>query len=176
MPSSLDAIMQSVEHSPSHARKVVDNMIAPQTRIVLFQGPPGCGKSTLAREVAEILGDRGVIVSADHTFETESYSKERVGYAHAQCQQAAKDALKEGKIVLVDNTNIKANHAQPYRDMVDANLRRTVVVVQLCPRNDMEAQRCAERGVHAPAEYSMKAYREMERIPKLPCLTLYPRF
>lgn len=61
----------------------------------MFVGPPACGKSTYARNVAENSVGRCVRINQD-TLKT-----------RPACLKAAREALSAGKSVVIDNTNAK---------------------------------------------------------------------
>ena len=178
MPSSLDAIMGSVEPSLTQEEKVTKMIQTRRLRVVVFQGPPGSGKSTLAKEVHNLLTDEDcTIASADHAFEQEDgtfkFKKHLLQEAHTLCQAAALKGIADDKVVLIDNTNIKVDHVRPYVDMV---VPSKIAVVKINPTNDTQARKCAERGIHAPFDYSMRAWKQMETIPRIFTLNLSPQF
>lgn len=82
-----------------------------------MQGWPGSGKSTVAENIANKLG--GVIVSTDDFFMENGVYKfdaSKVVANHEKCKILAFKLLEEGRIVIVDNTNILKVHAKPYVD------------------------------------------------------------
>tara|TARA_B110001450_G_scaffold162114_1_gene151099 strand:- start:3745 stop:4275 length:531 start_codon:yes stop_codon:yes gene_type:complete len=173
--SSLNAIFASVEPSLTNAERIVKIVHARRLQVVLLQGPPGCGKSTVAREVANLLGKDCIIVSADHAFErkdgTFKFDADRLPDAHGRCQSDARKGISDGKVVLVDNTNIKVNHVKPYLAMV---VPSRIIVVRISPINEAQAHKCATRGIHAPAAYSIRTWKDMETIPGVLHLNLNP--
>lgn len=93
---------------------------------ILFSAS-GAGKTTLAYELAK--DDSYVIVSADHYFEenlngfnkTYVFNPKLLGQAHQECRENFYDAIKQGKHVIVDNTNTRRSEWAYYVDMAKEN-------------------------------------------------------
>jgi predicted kinase len=90
--------------------------------LIILQGVPGSGKSTLARMIAN-SNSMGVICSTDDFFMVSGvyqFDKTKLAEYHARNQEEARQLLKRGYIVVVDNCNIKRIHARPYVAMAIA--------------------------------------------------------
>lgn len=88
--------------------------------VVIIRGLPGSGKSTIAKELAEITGM--LHVETDMYFEKNGeykFNPELLPEAHAWCQEEARKALKSGKGVIVSNTFTRVWEMQPYLDMAE---------------------------------------------------------
>lgn len=96
----------------------------------LMQGAPGSGKSTAARK---LLAEQGAqIVSTDFWFQTAGgykFDPSYLGEYHGRTQALCRSFLSVGMRVVVDNTNIRRLHAQPYLDMAK-EFGYTVIVVR----------------------------------------------
>lgn len=84
--------------------------------MILMQGPPGRGKSTVARTIARLTGAR--ICSTD-SFHCDYdgrwlWQPDNLGYFHAWNVWLAEHYLSQGQSVLIDNCNITNAHARPY--------------------------------------------------------------
>ena len=89
--------------------------------MILICGAPGSGKTTLAKS----LINSGL---ADEHFEADMFMMEngkykfdpkKLGYVHKECQKAVENALKQGKNVIVSNTNIKPFERNIYINMAN---------------------------------------------------------
>lgn len=92
--------------------------------LVLLRGLPGSGKSYVAkiyRRKAEADGLSAIVCSADDYFMESGvyvYRPEDQSRAHSACQTSAERSMANGiDVVIIDNTNVKNAHMQPYRDM-----------------------------------------------------------
>lgn len=88
--------------------------------MILMQGAPGSGKSTTAHKIARLTGAE--VLSTDDYWETQTgyvFSPDRLGVAHKWNQDRVREALKQGKSVIVDNTNIYRAHAEVYFFMAE---------------------------------------------------------
>jgi len=78
--------------------------------LIIIRGIPGSGKSTLAQHFLQLLPD-AVHCEADHYFINKHgryvYDAKKIKRAHEQCQRKMRDALEDGKTVVVSNTSIK---------------------------------------------------------------------
>lgn len=85
-------------------------------KLIIMQGQPGSGKSTLALSLSKEHG--AVICSTDDLFldvdGKYQFDPSKLGVNHKRNQEIAINLLKEGKSVIVDNTNIYAWQAKPY--------------------------------------------------------------
>lgn len=90
--------------------------------LIVLQGHSGAGKSTLARNhlapLLTALGHDVIICSTDdyHVDEDGVYrfKPDKLGVFHKLNADKAIAALKAGKTVIVDNTNLKNFEAKPY--------------------------------------------------------------
>lgn len=83
--------------------------------IVLIRGLPGSGKTTLAKEMKS-----HVHIEADMYFEEDGvykYKPEGVTKAHAWCLEQVKEALNNGKNVVIANTFVRKWEMQPYQKL-----------------------------------------------------------
>jgi len=104
-------------------------------RLTIMRGLPGSGKSTIARAMDTCDGNT-VVVSADDFFMDDDgnykFDVERLGDAHENCKQLCAHYLSEGRDVVVDNTNIRAEHIFPYIKMgVEHGAKIRIVAVDL---------------------------------------------
>lgn len=84
----------------------------PKLKLVIMRGWPGSGKSTRAKEIAEALGNNTIILSTDDYFIDPLngeyiFVRDLIGKAHQWNRDRARQAIKQGKNVVIDNTNIK---------------------------------------------------------------------
>lgn len=99
-----------------------DNDDSPRNTLIILQGPPGSGKSCVARKLmCEIIN--AVIVSTDERHYDEAgnyvFQPEKIGEYHQATQQKAMVLLAMGCTVIVDNTNILNAHIKPYVQMAE---------------------------------------------------------
>ena len=91
-------------------------------QLVILRGLPGSGKSTVAQKIVE-HAQNAVICSADHYFMKDGkydFNAAELPQAHADCQMSANRAMANGRNpVVIDNTNIKCSHMQPYIEMAE---------------------------------------------------------
>lgn len=83
--------------------------------LVLIRGVPGSGKTTMARTMAGYAH-----FEADQFFEADGlycYVADKIKEAHAVCQANTRNALLEGKPVVVSNTFMKLWEMEPYHEM-----------------------------------------------------------
>jgi aminoglycoside phosphotransferase family enzyme/predicted kinase len=108
------------ENARSHWLLALGELESPNKRpcLVLMMGLPGCGKSTLARGLAERAGfvvlrsdlvrkelaGLGPTFRASAAFETGIYSAEQTERTYAECVKRAEGLLLEGRRVIVDAT------------------------------------------------------------------------
>lgn len=93
-------------------------------KMLVIRGIPGSGKSTFVEclRVAQdiFLGDPLSVVSADLFFDEDgiyNFDPKKIGKAHEWCQNNARNFMRLGHHIVVDNTNIKQWEMDPYRDL-----------------------------------------------------------
>jgi predicted kinase len=89
--------------------------------LILMQGAPGSGKSTMARLIARGLGSNAVILSTDEYWEADDgiydFDVELLGAAHLWNQRRAAAIMsgtRESQVTIIDNTNIHRRDVVPY--------------------------------------------------------------
>lgn len=88
--------------------------------LLMMQGHSGSGKSTMSEKFKswfEALGQRVVICSTDDQFKVDGeykFDPSKLVMYHAINQKLAEANLKDGKTVIVDNTNLCAWECKPY--------------------------------------------------------------
>lgn len=88
--------------------------------LLVMQGHSGSGKSTLAKQFKqwlEALGHVVVICSTDDQFKVDgvyTFDPKKLGMYHHINQKLVEANLKDGKTVIVDNTNLQQWEAKPY--------------------------------------------------------------
>lgn len=83
--------------------------------LILMQGVPGSGKTTLAKQLKSFLS--ATRVSTDDYFMIDGvycFDPDKLPEYHTRTQLAARELMKDGKNVIVDNTNSKRWYVQPY--------------------------------------------------------------
>ena len=86
--------------------------------MVILRGLPGSGKSALAEDLKHMCD--AVVVSADDFFTQAGkyvFDPSRLSEAHEYCRELALGALREGKSVVIDNTNSMRWEFQAYMNM-----------------------------------------------------------
>lgn len=120
---------------PEHAPE--DPLLVPHTGwAVWFTGLPGCGKSSLAKAVAEVLVQRGTPVvhlemdaRRKEYFPEPTYSAEERAAAYERFIQEATELVDEGHGVLMDGTA----HRLALRSEARSRIRRFAEVHVHCP-------------------------------------------
>ena len=87
---------------------------------IIMRGIPGSGKSTKAKELAKKYD--ATICSADDFFESTGkyvFDVKKIGEAHKECFAKFSKAIKQGKNVIVDNTNLKPFEVEKYLDALE---------------------------------------------------------
>lgn len=85
--------------------------------LVLIRGLPGSGKSTMANKfVAQGFKhyEADMFFTVDGVY---AYDASRIRDAHAWCQRMTRQALNEGRRVVVSNTFTRLQEMEPYRGM-----------------------------------------------------------
>ncbi|ELU04303.1 hypothetical protein CAPTEDRAFT_117145 [Capitella teleta] len=91
--------------------------------MVILRGPPGSGKSTIAREIQF----EGVVLSTDEFFVKPNgqfqYDFTKIGDAHQWNQQRAKESCEVGRNpIVIDNTNSQAWEMKYYVALADEHM------------------------------------------------------
>ena len=112
----LSIVRQSPRKSSPTARRQEKRYIA-EGELILIRGLPGSGKSTMAKELA-LAGYKHF--EADMFFEVNGvyrYEASRIRDAHGWCQQMTRQALSNGRNVVVSNTFTQLREMEPYHLM-----------------------------------------------------------
>lgn len=88
--------------------------------LILMRGIPGSGKSTLAKKIAEEYS--GAIIFSTDQFHHKNmdfnqpyiFDQKKAGFFHGRNLERAVNAMKEGKVVIIDNTNTVPRDADGY--------------------------------------------------------------
>jgi len=131
-------------------------------KVIILRGLPGSGKSTYAKTLTGFT-----IVSAD-LFpdlydEHWSINFDKIGDAHDWCYSQFCMALKAGRSVCVDNTNISLFEIAPYR--MEARRCKAEISYRTFGK-DIPDEKLAERTLHGVPISSIRAMRKRwEEIP-----------
>jgi len=143
--------------SDRHAGTAGDSHVPPVPspdlgELVLIRGLPGSGKSTMAKEMVAngfVHFEADMFFTVDGTY---AYNPVRIQEAHAWCQRMTRQALKEGRRVVVSNTFTRLREMEPYQCMVDR-----IRVLEACGR---------WQNTHGvPAEMVDRMAQRWERLP-----------
>lgn len=130
--------------------------------VVIMRGLPGSGKSTTAKYIHNELLDFDIharVLSTDNYFETTGkyiFDRQKLGAAHAWNQSRVYEALKNGVIPIVDNTNTTIKEMQPYIDMAK-EYGFHVVLVEPSTEWAMDIDECFKRNTHNVPMEAIKA-------------------
>lgn len=161
---SLNAIMASVTPTQTPIERVNAAVRARKPKLVLMRGMPGAGKTTFVNSWLSTLDlSDTVVVSADAYFEGKDghyrFNADDLPAAHAACRRLAEEALGAKKLVIVDNTNMRALDVQDYLRMADGH----VLAIDLQPAY-RDAVKCADRGIHAPPAAALRMHGTYEHL------------
>lgn len=103
----------------AHYVRPGDPLSSEPPKLVLVRGLPGSGKSTLARQLrnldyAHFEADDYFVVNGVYR-----YDAARIREAHTWCRHQARQALVEGRRVVVANTFTRLREIVPYAEMSD---------------------------------------------------------
>lgn len=139
--------------------------------LVILQGIPGCGKSWMADTLQrEQPRGEAVIYSTDEFWYSAdgryNYDPEKITDAHVWNQSRAQESMIWSfPLIIIDNTNIKREHAQPYLNLAQAFGYAVQVVRVECPL-EVAIARNLERPVdrQVPPAVIIRMYAQMERL------------
>lgn len=151
----------------SKLMQVLDCFLATGRKILLIQGAPGAGKSTLARKLCDRYGTKHF--EADMYFERGGrykFDKNKLHAAHSWCQAAAGSHFKNSgtRCTIVSNTFAKPAFFEPYLDI--AGGRDNCIIVRLLTEHDnihgapddvVQKMRAAIAGDTTPADIIVTA-------------------
>lgn len=124
-PNSFPLVSLPAHASVEAALRPIDLPAAAcPAQLVLIRGLPGSGKSTLARAFADVgyqhyEADQFFIENGEYR-----YQPNRIRDAHQWCQARTREALREGRSVVVANTFTRVAELHPY-----LNLARDISIV-----------------------------------------------
>jgi tRNA uridine 5-carbamoylmethylation protein Kti12 len=159
--------------------------------VVVLRGLPGCGKSTLARQLANEARSRGIsvgICSADDYFVNAlgeyRYNPLLLGTAHQDCRDRfdamlASNPMDEGdpdavSIIIVDNTNIDFREYDHYR-MEALRRHDTFFTIRFVCDDEADAIRQGSRSVHrVPIPVVIRRYHLLQPDDDIELYPIYP--
>ena len=98
--------------------------------VVIMRGLPGSGKSTLVKRTAQLLDVDFLVASADAYFSRSGVYKfcsERLRAAHQSAQFFAENAMRAGRKVIIDNTNLSKREVDVYVSIAARNAAKVCV-------------------------------------------------
>ena len=103
----IDIVSNTIEHRVPRS--------AAEKKMIMLRGISGTGKSTLAKQMENKYGVKA-FSTGDYFMKDGKYqfNKKKKREAHAWNMERARKAMKEGKPVIIDNTNVKAWEMKPY--------------------------------------------------------------
>lgn len=122
--------------------------------MIIMRGLPGSGKSTKVKELLE-RNPGMVVCSADDYFMKDgvyTFNARQIGKAHEACFKKAMDAVLNGKMVVIDNTNTQKWEYERYQKLGEAN-HYWVSFIEM-PHEDPEI--LAKRNTHGVPLESIK--------------------
>lgn len=129
-------------------------------QLVIMRGLPGSGKTTLANKIAE--QKRAVVYATDDYFIEEDkvyrYYHDRTKEAHQWNIDRTKEALQAGRSVIVDNTNYKKSHMEPYLELAEKFKAKVSIVT--APLNSRKSDFLAYNNIHNVSESVIKRMRK----------------
>lgn len=137
-----------------------------------MQGIPGSGKSIIAHALRQELGQEYCCIHSTDSYFTDPrgfyhFDASKLREYHELNQRMAQLSLEYGfPIVIIDNTNIKHDHARPYIELGRQNgYEISVVRVDVHPEVAIlrNSNRPPDRQI--PEDVIYKMHREMESIP-----------
>lgn len=95
--------------------------------LFLLRGLPGCGKTTLAEQLASTYNTTNIFAADDYFYKWDPISEEiqyrfdpkKLGRAHELCRRRVDSAMFHGGIVIVHNTFTTEKELRPYFDLVE---------------------------------------------------------
>jgi predicted kinase len=114
----------------------------------IMRGLPGSGKSSMASMLQALTNAK--ICSADHYFIMDGeykFNRDNLEKAHRFCFKTAEEAIKEGKSVIIDNTNVTLDVYMKYKELANDALFNCIILEIYCKDKDM-AVKFAKRNKH----------------------------
>jgi predicted kinase len=146
--------------------RVVQCASATMTRVIIMQGTPGSGKTTVATMLAK-RHPNAVVVSADDYFMNSgvyTFDPSKLSLAHESCRNKARDALFLKKAVIVDNCNATRAQVQDYMTLANLYSFTPCIVHMKCSTQEA-AVSTSTRSVHnVPAHAVKRCHTQMERL------------